>query len=338
MRNRPTILVIDDQIGQPDSSWQAMFLQYVGAKDKADRKTGDYPYSFDFCTGCTPDGACSVNLVLDRIGEGWNRDAGQFWALILLDVQFGKAESFGYEILETLRSSPEFGTDLPVVMLTKERGRRQEAAHGGADGFLPKVGSDGQPALTRSALEAVVFREGLLPDTRRLPREDDRLVGNSLAFLKTLRAIRKTVRNGTILQMCLLGEPGVGKTELARYARDITNGPSAPFQHITANPGNPHLQLGALFGCWPGAYNDAPKNGAPGSFELAHEGMLFLDEIANLSPESQRAPLGGSDYGESSHACNKPLRRCSTDQPRHSRTMFARHPGAFRQCDRPDFC
>jgi DNA-binding NtrC family response regulator len=291
MANKPTILVIDDEIGQPGSPRQVGFLRTIGATDRTGAAVADYPYSFEFCSGGTPKKAYSVEAILDYIRRGWDKENDRFWAMILLDVNFGNQATFGYEVLDALRTSPEFGADIPVVMLTREGGTRRTAAHGGADGFLPKVTDDGRPALTPAALDAAILREGLLPDMRRLPDENQRLVGNSLAFVKTLRDIRRTIRNGTIRQMCFLGEPGVGKTELVKYTRDITCGPAAPYQKTVADAGNPHLQLGAIFGCWPGAYNDAPRDGAPGLFELTHGGVFFLDEVANLSPEAQQRLL-----------------------------------------------
>ncbi|HYE17565.1 MAG TPA: sigma 54-interacting transcriptional regulator, partial [Tepidisphaeraceae bacterium] len=285
MCDHPRILVIDDEIGVAGSKDLRRFLVDAGARTDGDRPAPDYPYAFEFCTGGVGAGTFSVAAVLERVRAGWNDPTHGPWALILLDVRFGAHPAFGYDVLDAIRAAPDLGADVPVIMLTREENTRSDAAHGDASGFLAK------DTVTREAVENRVFREGLIPYAAPLSDQKGHLLGRSVAFLKMLRAIRRTVRDGTIRQLCLLGESGVGKERLAVYAHDVSRGPQALFLHEFADSSNPHLQVGKIFGSWPGAYNDAPRDGRPGVFERAHGGTLFLDELQNLSPESQERLL-----------------------------------------------
>lgn len=80
----------------------------------------------------------------------------------------------------------------------------------------------------------------------------------------------------------LLGESGVGKEMLAKNIHQLGNRRSKPFIAVNCGAIPENLLESELFGYVGGAFSGANKNGAPGKFELANEGIIFLDEIAEM--------------------------------------------------------
>lgn len=103
----------------------------------------------------------------------------------------------------------------------------------------------------------------------------------------------------------LLGESGVGKEMIAKTIHQLGNRRSKPFIAVNCGAIPENLLESELFGYVGGAFSGANKNGAQGKFELANEGIIFLDEIAELPlnlqvkllrilQEKEVTPLGSS--------------------------------------------
>jgi PAS domain S-box-containing protein len=86
----------------------------------------------------------------------------------------------------------------------------------------------------------------------------------------------------------ILGETGVGKDVLARHIYRISDRFNEG-QLIKINCGAIPKELleSELFGYDGGAFSGANKTGKAGMFELAHKGMLFLDEVGELPLDLQ---------------------------------------------------
>jgi DNA-binding NtrC family response regulator len=301
-RDQHLILVIDDQIGKPDSPDRTAFLRAVGyfSMDDSEDQVSDYPYEFEFHTGQSEGGDNSVEAVKAVIQGRWPDANGKRWALVLLDVRFGDDERFGFTLLRALREDSKFGKDLPIVMLTSEdEGKRALAGELNANGFLPKHDAENKPFWSRSELDLRVLKYGLIPDDRNdsllAATHTSRLLGSSLPLLKVLRAARFYAldpRGGRILY----GETGSGKTELAGYIHCHAHR-SGPYIHWFADPASKDVAKGELFGWWKGAFTGADHPQA-GKIEKAHGGTFFLDEVANLPRDVQMAILQIRDPDE----------------------------------------
>lgn len=81
----------------------------------------------------------------------------------------------------------------------------------------------------------------------------------------------------------ILGETGVGKDVLAKHIFDNSiRSKEGDFIKINCGAIPPDLLESELFGYESGAFTGASRNGKPGMFEMAHKGMLFLDEVGEL--------------------------------------------------------
>jgi transcriptional regulator with PAS, ATPase and Fis domain len=82
--------------------------------------------------------------------------------------------------------------------------------------------------------------------------------------------------------LLITGESGTGKELVAKLVHKQGKGDSLPFISINCAAIPEQLLESELFGYEGGAFTGAKKEGKPGLFELAHNGTLFLDEVAEL--------------------------------------------------------
>jgi transcriptional regulator with PAS, ATPase and Fis domain len=89
--------------------------------------------------------------------------------------------------------------------------------------------------------------------------------------------------NATVL---ILGESGSGKEVLARAIHHFSGRSHKPWVDLNCGALPEHLIESELFGYDRGAFSGATTN-KQGLFELAHQGTIFLDEIAELEMKMQ---------------------------------------------------
>ncbi len=110
------------------------------------------------------------------------------------------------------------------------------------------------------------------------------IVGRSKNFVQVLKlAQRAKDSKATVL---LLGESGVGKEVIARALHFQGKRSSEPFITLNCGALPPSLLESELFGYEKGAFTGADQT-RPGKFEGAQKGTIFLDEIGEMSLESQ---------------------------------------------------
>lgn len=91
-----------------------------------------------------------------------------------------------------------------------------------------------------------------------------------------VRAFRRNAR------LLLLGEPGVGKTAIARHIHRAAGWSNRPFIHVNCGSIPDSLFESEMFGYERGAFTGALHNGKKGYIESAAGGTLFLDEIGEI--------------------------------------------------------
>jgi formate hydrogenlyase transcriptional activator len=114
------------------------------------------------------------------------------------------------------------------------------------------------------------------------------IVGNSPALHRVLELVQKVAPfDSTAL---LLGETGTGKELVAQAIHQRSPRCVGPFVKVNCAALPSELIASELFGHERGAFTSAVQQRV-GRFEIANGGTIFLDEIAELSPEIQVALL-----------------------------------------------
>lgn len=93
---------------------------------------------------------------------------------------------------------------------------------------------------------------------------------------QAIRAVRLNIR------VLIIGESGVGKTEIARHVHDTTLGSNRPFIHVNCASIPDTLFESEMFGYAAGAFTGALSRGKKGLIEAAEGGVLFLDEVGEV--------------------------------------------------------
>ena len=147
----------------------------------------------------------------------------------------------------------------------------------------------GAAALQR-AEEAAARVSKLESRVRELTDELDartgyrRVVGESPEWREVLtQAARVAATDTTVL---LLGESGTGKEVIARFIHRASARSNGPFVALNCAAMPEQLLESELFGYERGAFTGATQS-KPGQIEQAAGGLLFLDEVGEMAPQSQ---------------------------------------------------
>jgi DNA-binding NtrC family response regulator len=139
------------------------------------------------------------------------------------------------------------------------------------------------------------------PAGSSVPRSDGRDIGKPLIIgesvaLRSLCALaeRVAVSDAKVL---ITGESGVGKDLIARYIHCYSKRASGPFVAVNCAAVAESLLESELFGHAKGSFTDAVRD-TVGKLQLAHNGTIFLDEVAEMSLRMQALLLRFLESGE----------------------------------------
>jgi DNA-binding NtrC family response regulator len=216
------------------------------------------------------------------------------------DVVITDQKMSGGTGLDVLRAVQESDPTTSVIFLTAVGTVELavESMRQGAFDFLTKpYVLDVMRATVRRACERTeLLRENaVLRTTVRKLESADEILGQSKEIHSVRELIsRVAVTNSTVL---ITGETGTGKELVARAIHRNSARANRPFIAINCAAVTETLLESELFGHERGAFTGADK-ARNGLFEAAHEGTLFLDEVAEMSPAAQAKLLRVLANGE----------------------------------------
>jgi two-component system response regulator PilR (NtrC family) len=196
----------------------------------------------------------------------------QAYELCLTDMRL--PDGNGLELVKYIQHKQP---DTPVAMITAHGNMELaiESLKAGAFDFVSKpVEIEGLRALVNQALKVSKTTSQAQPgDT--LPT----MVGDSDAMVSLQGKIRKLARSQA--PVFIQGESGTGKELVARQIHALGPRAEGPFVPVNCGAIPSELMESEFFGHKKGAFTGATEDKA-GFFQAAHNGTLFLDEVADL--------------------------------------------------------
>jgi DNA-binding NtrC family response regulator len=206
------------------------------------------------------------------------------FSLIISDIKL--PELSGMEILKHVKETKPY---IPVVMITAYGTINQavEALKEGAMDYVVKpFDVEELKIIVSQGLERGKLKQEniLLKEQLREKFSFENIVGNSKKMKEIYSLIEKiAVTDSTVL---VKGESGTGKELAARAIYLLSHRREKPFVSINCGAVPENLLESELFGHMKGSFTGAVAD-KKGMFEMAEGGVLFLDEIGEMSALTQ---------------------------------------------------
>jgi|Deesub1362A_J573_1020465.scaffolds.fasta_scaffold02248_8 DNA-binding NtrC family response regulator len=205
--------------------------------------------------------------------------------LVLLDLRLPDAS--GMEILKTLR---QMDSEVYIVVITAYGDVETVVSSMklGAYDFVEKPFElDKIAIIIRKAMEAHDLKKEatFLREEKHEKYNFNNIVGTSKATKEMIKLAKRLAENDVNI-IFIQGESGTGKTMIARTIHYQSPRASKPFVEVTCTALPETLIESELFGHEKGAFTDA-KATKKGLFELADGGTIYLDEIGDITPQTQ---------------------------------------------------
>ena len=217
--------------------------------------------------------------------DGLKKLDNNHFDLVLCDIKMPKCD--GIEVIEKVKVSKKI---LPFIMLTGHGNvsTAVEAMKLGAYDFISKP-----PDLNRllNSVRHALETKNLVNENIILKKKvakKYKMIGKSHAITRIHDLVDKVAP--TDARVLITGNNGTGKELVAHNIHEKSNRSNSTFVEVNCAAIPSELIESELFGHIKGAFTSAIKD-REGKFELANNGTLFLDEVADMSLAAQAKVL-----------------------------------------------
>lgn len=249
----------------------------------------------------------TLNNIIDTLQEeGYSVSAAKDGREALQKIETGYFDVFitdikmpyasGIELLEKIK---EKNLDTEVIMITGfgSIGSAVEAMKKGAHDYITKPFDLDELSLRVKKLyeQKALKKENIALKTFLGMNKEVPIIAKSASMKKILSVVEGM--KDSDCSVFLTGESGVGKNLIAKIIHSSSRRKNMPFLSINCATLTEELLSSELFGHEKGAFTGAVMT-KQGLVEIADSGILFLDEIAELSPGLQAKLLKVVEEGE----------------------------------------
>jgi two-component system nitrogen regulation response regulator NtrX len=231
-------------------------------------------------------------LTASRAEDAERMIAEQRVDLLLTDLRLPGKD--GISLLEAVKATRP---DLPVVLMSGH-GTIEEAVKAIRLGAVDFVEKPFGPERLQVTVERALELKALQRENERLRSLEvaaDEMVGKSRALEQVRAEIGKVAKSDA--KVLITGESGAGKELVARAIHRLGARARGPFEKLNCAALPKDLVESELFGYEKGAFTGAAQM-KRGRLEAADQGTLFLDEVGDMSLDTQAKFLRAIETGE----------------------------------------
>jgi DNA-binding NtrC family response regulator len=224
-----------------------------------------------------------------KASEGLEKLSVIPFSALLLDIQM--PEMNGFEVLKKIKEDSSFVSAKVSVVIISAHGSLENAIKAtklGAFDFIEKpIDREKLLISVRNAVE----QSNLLIENEEIKKSyvgEGKILGKSKAVNRILELIDKVAPLET--RVLITGDNGTGKELVARAIHAKSSRKDKPFIEVNCAAIPNELIESELFGHEKGSFTGAVQQRI-GKFELANKGIIFLDEVGDMSLQAQAKVL-----------------------------------------------
>jgi DNA-binding NtrC family response regulator len=227
---------------------------------------------------------------VEVVGDGQtalDRLASDNYGVVLADLQMPKLD--GLDLLKELQAR-QIPTECIIVTGQGTVDSAVEAMRQGAYDYIEKPLNAEKLNKLKALIPKALDKFSLQMRNRELSTKLENLThygeltGQSEAMRQVYDIIDKVAPSTA--SVLILGESGTGKELVARAVHSKSERAKGPFFALNCAALPKEILENELFGHEKGAFTGS-TNEKPGAFEMASSGTIFLDEVAEMSPDIQ---------------------------------------------------